>query len=268
MQTIAFLAWLKYGNSSASSKASAAAVNDEEEKKMDVEDSDVEVIGGDSEDEHNDGHDEEGSSNKRRQASRNVSGNPHIIIVPASVLSNWEREIEKFCPSLKVVKYHGSMQEREDLRDEMRTKYLPSKSGKKARERLDVVLTTFSYFSKEKSEDRSFLRRFHFDYMVVDEAHQLKNPKGLRYQNMDKFVTSHRLLLTGEIRLCSVLHIAFSILHTCKSSRAHSSLLATSFFHPIRNIYLVRYPNSELAKRINVFAVLFDASIFEACRSI
>ena len=91
------------------------------------------------------------------------------------------------------------MQEREDLRDEMRTKYLPSKSGKKAREKLDVVLTTFSYFSKEKSDDRSFLRRFHFDYMVVDEAHQLKNPKGLRYQNMDKFITSHRLLLTGKI---------------------------------------------------------------------
>ena len=175
---------------------------------MDVEESDVEVIGDDSDDEHND-HDEEVATDKRRQASRSVSGNPHIIIVPASVLSNWEREIEKFCPSLKVVKYHGSMQEREDLRDEMRTKYLPSKSGKKAREKLDVVLTTFSYFSKEKSEDRSFLRRFHFDYMVVDEAHQLKNPKGLRYQNMDKFITSHRLLLTGKIGLVSIHLITF-----------------------------------------------------------
>lgn len=191
VQTIAFLAWLKYGNSPASQKA-----GDEKEKKVDVEDADVEVIDGDSEDELN-GYDEEVTADRRRQASKSVSGNPHIIIVPASVLSNWEREIEKFCPSLKVVKYHGSMQEREDLRDEMRTKYLPAKSGRKAREKLDIVLTTFSYFSKEKSDDRSFLRRFHFDYMVVDEAHQLKNPKGLRYQNMDKFITSHRLLLTG-----------------------------------------------------------------------
>lgn len=33
--------------------------------------------------------------------------------------------------------------------------------------------------------------------MVVDEAHCLKNPKGARYKNMDKFSTGRRLLLTG-----------------------------------------------------------------------
>ena len=115
---------------------------------------------------------------------------PHIIIVPASVLSNWMRELTKFCPSMNVVKYHGSLAEREDLKQDMRANYL-GKGG------LDIVLTTFSYFSKEKSDDRSFLKKFDFDYMVVDEAHQLKNPRGLRYKNMDKFTTSHRLLLTG-----------------------------------------------------------------------
>ena len=260
VQTIAFLAWLKYGKlPSGSSKASSA--NDEEEKEMDVEESDVEIIGEDSDDEHND-HDEEVATDKRRQASRSVSGNPHIVIVPASVLSNWEREIEKFCPSLKVVKYHGSMQEREDLRDEMRTKYLPSKSGKKAREKLDVVLTTFSYFSKEKSEDRSFLRRFHFDYMVVDEAHQLKNPKGLRYQNMDKFITSHRLLLTGKISIWFQF-ILLPSKYTCESAAAHSALLATSFAQLVN--HLRRHPDPEFAQRINVTTVLLDASILEAC---
>ena len=45
--------------------------------------------------------------------------------------------------------------------------------------------------------DRSFLRKFQFDYMVVDEGHTLKNPKGLRYKNLNKFKTKHRLLLTG-----------------------------------------------------------------------
>lgn len=39
--------------------------------------------------------------------------------------------------------------------------------------------------------------------MVVDEAHCLKNPKGLRYKNMDAFSTDRRLLLTGEFKLIS-----------------------------------------------------------------
>jgi SNF2 family DNA or RNA helicase len=98
---------------------------------------------------------------------------------------------------MNIIKYHGTMVERENLKDAMR-KYLPSRNGGPvAHPPLDVVLTTFSYFSSEKTDDRNFLRKFQFDYMVVDEAHCLKNPRGLRYRNLDKFETSHRLLLTG-----------------------------------------------------------------------
>lgn len=88
------------------------------------------------------------------------------------------------------MKYHGSQKEREQIQDDMGP-YL------KGVQKLDVVLTTFSYFSSENKADRSFLRKFQFDYMVVDEGHTLKNPKGLRYKNLNKFRTKHRLLLTG-----------------------------------------------------------------------
>lgn len=87
------------------------------------------------------------------------------------------------------------MAERVDIQERLRLS-LPEKKFR--RRPLDVVLTTFSYFSSEKTDDRSFLRKFRFDYMVVDEAHCLKNPRGTRYKNLDKFVTSHRLLLTGK----------------------------------------------------------------------
>jgi len=125
---------------------------------------------------------------------------PHIIIVPASVLENWQREFEKFCPTMNVIKYHGSMAERQEIKSKLR-EYLPKKKGPLRMGRfvnkLDVVLTTFSYFSSEKSDDRNFLRKFDWNYMVVDEAHCLKNPKGQRYKNMDAFSTERRLLLTG-----------------------------------------------------------------------
>ena len=186
VQTIAFLAWLRsqqmkgfhkqniVGNQKKQSDRRRHILDEDEDKDdgdicdltKDMNDSDVEVV------------------EKR----------PHLIIVPASVLSNWMNEFEKFCPDMTVIKYHGSQAERDEIQDRLRKSL--SKSSSKAS--LDVVLTTFSYFSSERSDDRSFLRKFKFDYMVVDEAHCLKNPKSSRYQNMVKFNTTHRLLLTGE----------------------------------------------------------------------
>ena len=53
------------------------------------------------------------------------------------------------------MKYHGSQKEREQIQDDMGP-YL------KGVQKLDVVLTTFSYFSSENKADRSFLRKFQF----------------------------------------------------------------------------------------------------------
>ena len=117
---------------------------------------------------------------------------PHLIAVPASVLSNWMNEFKKFAPDMIVKKYHGNQAERADIQNEMESQHLRGGAP------LDAVLTTFSYFSSDSNKgDRSFLRKFEFDYLIVDEGHTLKNPKGLRYKNLNKFKTSHRLLLTG-----------------------------------------------------------------------
>lgn len=127
---------------------------------------------------------------------------PHLIAVPASVLSNWMNEFKKFAPDMVVKKYHGSQAEREEIRNDLEMNhFVYSKSEGKAvigGAPLDVILTTFSYFSSDSNKnDRQFLRKFDFDYLIVDEGHTLKNPKGLRYKNLYKFKTSHRLLLTG-----------------------------------------------------------------------
>jgi len=160
VQTIAFLAWLNHQR-----KSAVINVDDEEPS----------------------------SSNARR---------PHLIAVPASVLSNWMNEFKKFAPDMVVVKYYGNQTEREEIRQEMEHNHLVY-SPKEQKfvnggAPLDVVLTTFSYFSSDSNKlDRTFLKKFDFDYLVVDEGHTLKNSKGLRYKNMNKFKTSHRLLLTG-----------------------------------------------------------------------
>ena len=96
---------------------------------------------------------------------------------------------------MNVVKFHGTREERDDLQDMLRD-YLP-KSKKKNLPALDVILVPITYFQKESSEDRDFLRKLNYDYCVVDEGHLLKNAKGLRYKNLDRFRSRHRLLLTG-----------------------------------------------------------------------
>lgn len=122
---------------------------------------------------------------------------PHLVIAPASVVSNWELEFQKFAPQLNIVKYHGSMKERIEIQAKLK-RFLPG--GRKPNgATLDVILAPVTYFQQEKSDDRYFLSRFKYNYMVVDEAHLLKNARGMRYRSLDRFSTMHRLLLTVSL---------------------------------------------------------------------
>ena len=120
---------------------------------------------------------------------------PHLIVVPASVLTNWVNEFKKFAPHLNVVKFHGTMAEREQIKAYLR-QFTSGRAGRGG-ETVDVIIVPITYFQKEKSDDRSFLKKFRYDYLVCDEGHLLKNHEGMRYKTLDKFRTKHRLLLTG-----------------------------------------------------------------------
>ena len=41
---------------------------------------------------------------------------PHLVVVPTSVIINWETELKRFCPALKVLCYYGSAKRRKELR--------------------------------------------------------------------------------------------------------------------------------------------------------
>ena len=112
-------------------------------------------------------------------------------------MSNWLREFETFAPHLTVVKYHSALQERRELQHTIR--HLADTAS------LDIVLAPITYFSKEASDDRAFLRKIQFDYLIVDEGHLLKNARGMRYKSMDRFQTLHRLLLTVRVQCVCVL---------------------------------------------------------------
>lgn len=118
------------------------------------------------------------------------SARPHLIVVPASTLANWENELERFCPSLVVRTYHGSQDERADMRYELRAAF---ETGS-----IDVLLSTYTLFERESgADDRKFLHSQSFEYLILDEAHGIKNSASARFTQLNRIKTSHRLLISG-----------------------------------------------------------------------
>ncbi len=109
---------------------------------------------------------------------------PFLVICPSSVLSNWFNEFERWAPRLKVVRYHGSMDERFDLRDSISNSI------------VDVVLTTYSMATSTK-EDKKFLKKLNASVMFVDEGHFLKNNSSQKYISIIAITAKQRILITG-----------------------------------------------------------------------
>ena len=115
---------------------------------------------------------------------------PHLIIVPASTLSNWENEIRRFYPQCVLEIYHGSQIEKMDLQHTIRR-------GVKDGE-LDIILSTYSMFERESGkDDRKFINKIPISYLVLDEAHCMKNRETQRYQHLSRLRSKNRLLLSG-----------------------------------------------------------------------
>ncbi|KAG5130928.1 hypothetical protein JHK84_037325 [Glycine max] len=127
---------------------------------------------------------------------RGIKG-PHMVVAPKSTLGNWMNEIRRFCPILRAIKFLGNPDERRHIRDELLV------AGK-----FDVCVTSFEMAIKEKSA----LRRFSWRYIIIDEAHRIKNENSLLSKTMRLYSTNYRLLITGT-PLQNNLHELWSLLN-------------------------------------------------------
>lgn len=112
---------------------------------------------------------------------KHVDG-PFIIIVPKSTLDNWRREFQKWTPDVNVVVLQGAKEDRANI---IRTQLLTAK--------FDVLITSFEMVIREKSQ----LKKFRWQYIVVDEAHRIKNEDSSLSQIIRLFYSRNRLLITG-----------------------------------------------------------------------
>ena len=103
------------------------------------------------------------------------------MIVPKSTLANWNKEFHRWCPSLSTFVLHGDKAERAELRTEM----LDTE--------FDVLITTYEMAIIEKA----VLKKYSWRYVVIDEAHRIKNENSNLARVVRTYNSNHRLLITG-----------------------------------------------------------------------
>lgn len=112
---------------------------------------------------------------------RGITG-PHMVVVPKSTLGNWMNEFKRWCPMIKAFKFHGNA----EMRAGQIAEHL--QPGK-----FDVCVTSYEMVIREKNA----LKKFHWRYLIIDEAHRIKNENSRLSKTMRMFACNNRLLITG-----------------------------------------------------------------------
>ncbi|TKA82692.1 hypothetical protein B0A55_01496 [Friedmanniomyces simplex] len=110
---------------------------------------------------------------------------PFLIAAPLSTTSNWVAEFKKWTPEIPVVLYHGSKQEREEIR---RTR-MRSPGGAD----FPIICTSYEICMN----DRKFLQHFGWKFIIIDEGHRIKNLDCKLIRDLQSYQSANRLLITG-----------------------------------------------------------------------
>ncbi|KPI85030.1 putative helicase [Leptomonas seymouri] len=122
---------------------------------------------------------------------------PHLIVVPTTVVLNWKAELDRWAPGLKVLTYIGSAKERHQLR-----------KGWTSEDAFHICVTSYNLIV----QDRKVFRRRPWGFLVLDEAHQVKNFMSLKWQSLFDLQAEYRLLLTGTPLQNSIMEL-WSLFH-------------------------------------------------------
>ncbi|MCC0636243.1 MULTISPECIES: DEAD/DEAH box helicase [unclassified Clostridioides] len=102
-----------------------------------------------------------------------------IIVTPTSLIYNWKNEFEKFAPDIKVLLIHGNKKDREKCFREIND--------------FNVVLTTYGTLRNDLEKYNEII----FDYCVIDEAQNIKNPVALVTEAVKNINAKNKFALTG-----------------------------------------------------------------------
>ncbi len=105
-----------------------------------------------------------------------------LLIIPASLLANWNSEIEKFYPELASFIAHPGFQN---------GKKVPALSAAEL-EKFDLIITTYALVQRYQ-----WLNDYSWNYVILDEAQAIKNPGTRQTQAVKKLTSENRIVMTG-----------------------------------------------------------------------
>lgn len=112
-----------------------------------------------------------------QHSSEQHPGTTSLLIMPTSLIYNWEMEASKFTPKLKILKYTGSNR----IKDHSQfSKY-------------DLVITSYGITRL----DVEILGEFYFNYIVLDESQAIKNPESIIAKAVKELKSRRKLILSG-----------------------------------------------------------------------
>jgi len=106
-----------------------------------------------------------------------VKHNTNLVVVPASLIFNWQAEVEKFAPSIKVKTIYGS--ERTKTTDTF--------------DRFELILASYGTLLS----DIRFLKDYRFNYIFLDESQNIKNAESQRYKAVRLLQSRNKVVMTG-----------------------------------------------------------------------
>ncbi len=110
-----------------------------------------------------------------KQSTKSKKAN--LVILPTTLIFNWQNELEKFAPTLKAYVHYGLNREKKEL---------DVKS-------YDLIITTYGIMAR----DIELLRKYKFNYIILDESQAIKNPGSQRFKAAALLRADNRIALTG-----------------------------------------------------------------------
>ncbi|MDO4467565.1 MAG: DEAD/DEAH box helicase [Bacillota bacterium] len=102
---------------------------------------------------------------------------PSLIVCPSSLMFNWKNEIEKFEIDIDYVCVNGNQEKRKELIEQ----------------KHDLYITTYDYVKR----DYEYYKNSKFEYVILDEAQYIKNPKTQNAKSVKALHAKHKIALTG-----------------------------------------------------------------------
>jgi SNF2 family DNA or RNA helicase len=157
---------------------------------------------------------------------------PSLLIMPTSLIYNWQLEAKKFTPSLRVLMYTGSNRLKQSSQF---SKY-------------DLVVTSYGI----TRIDIEVLSSFYFDYVILDESQAIKNPESNISKAVRELKSRQRLILTGTPLENSTLDLWSQL------SFVNPGLLGTQkFFKNEFQIPIEKKKDLEKTRKLNLIAKPF-----------